>query len=279
MKKVFAFIILITLQSCYVINCKVLKNCISKVENISNIKESYLLEDYNWYVFQMYENKNEFFDDESTSQDLAHPSFGITEKPQSKIAEETYLLVPKDSNNNVILYLTTFSHRHIFENCGIFNCPQLKNKVVFIEDIDKVYTGNIYDNRINFYERGKNSRFPDVIWNISINSNSLIVKNVTLHPSSFKSAPQVDISSVFPFEMVFNLQQREIIYGKGDKRYNFCFSECENSLQISKPSYENIGVPVSEIKLSKNKFYFSNIKDGVKENYGFSMKRMPLIHR
>lgn len=279
MRKVILISLLITLQSCSVIRCKVFRNCISNYKSISNIKETFLMEDYDWYVFQMYESESEFFEDENTAQDLAYPSFTTSESAQTKIVEETYLLIPKDAKSDIVIYITTFSHRHIYEKCGVFNCPTLKDKLVFVEDIDKVYTGKLEPDKIVFYDKKKKSKSPDVEWNVALNRDSVKIKNVTLYPTAFKNSPQVDISSVFPLEMVFKLQSREIIYGKGDTKYDSCFSKCEIKLNAPKSKFKNIGIPVTEINLTETKFYFSTIQDTIKENYGFWRKRMPFVYK
>lgn len=113
-------------------------------EGQSNVKEIDLRE-YKIYQFSMSRKldfkgqllvDNNFFESNGDNND------GV-------VHEIIYLL--RDNNSNQIIYFTTFSHKYLYKNGGIFNSPYYK-KYVVVNDLDNLFIGIEQENRFSFYD-------------------------------------------------------------------------------------------------------------------------------
>ncbi len=90
------------------------------------------LTSYKLYQFTMYRDKT------SDRDKLMNPEFTAVPKDSSTVHEILYLL--RDSLSNKVIYLTTYSHKYLYRNRGVFNDPIYKENLIF-NDLDHLYLG------------------------------------------------------------------------------------------------------------------------------------------
>lgn len=251
-------------------------------ENISEkIIDTLQLSNFDVYAFKLCKTSSIARKSDYSSENLAFPFFELCKDDDALVVEETYLLVPKPTvKSNIVIYITSLSHKYLYKGKGVFNCPLFQDKI-FIEDVDMVYLGTIEGNQLNFYQNVKNDKNRHVSkWNFERDSldplKKIKIVDVTLAESKFNPKPQIILSETFSTDIVFKKENRKIIYGKNKSTYQKCF-EKENLPRIYG---KNIGSEVQNLYITNTNFYFSSKNNTMKnEYYKFNIKRLPYYYK
>lgn len=187
------------------ISCK--STFISLYELPENIKKI-PLSDYDLYTFQMVVN------DECSSVPASKRPFenSVNNNSDFIVYEELYLLLHKKKKE--VLYLTTFSHKYIYDN-GVFNKKE-NDSLISFNQIEYLYEGIVdevnkefvFKNPVNSLLRAlyiKYEKVDDIV-------TFKIVPNV--HPSKDirKNKPSIDLESLFSVSIQFKKDARLFSY-------------------------------------------------------------------
>lgn len=256
-----AIILLLTLNSC--------KTFYFEKFDREKVTHSINLDDYNTYVLSLCENKA-FQIGGGEPEEL--PFSAIENCPpetSKKIVEQLYLLLPKNSQDKRAIYITSFSHKYLYENYGVFNCPDFKDKF-FVEDIDDFYFGTIDDDQtIKFSNNGKTA-----YWNYSRENSTVTIESISLPSKSGRSETPIVIDSVFPAKLHF-LERNgfKLQYGKG--AFPQCFEDFKDVPEnFKKGNYSSV---VTKIHFSDKYLHLESKKDTIKEYYSFKRKRIKYL--
>jgi len=174
---------------------------------ILNEVKSFDLEKFDRYTFQLIKK-------DTTS---IHPIFanGKDKAENDLVYEELYLFL--EQNGNRALYLTTFSHKYIYED-GVFNNDfSLKN--ISANEIDFIFIGNYDENKITF-KNPKNEDVDTVEFYYSKTNDNIKLEKITNNygfRKDRKNNPLVDMDSVFGIDIVYQKDLREFVYLEEDK--------------------------------------------------------------
>lgn len=273
------FLILSSCSSLKILRCNLSSKCYkpftdqdSKIfEKFSNAdKETFLLEEYDTYVLSLCEGSS-FLLEEGHIEDLSYPVINNCETNTSKkIIEQNYLLLPKDENDTNVLYITSFSHKYIDNSCGVFNCPEFKDKY-FLEDIDYVYLGQRINNKIVFPQ----GKMGESNWEINKEDNIISIEAISLPSRSTNLRNKIPINQIFSTDLVFYKKNMELQFGKAS--YSQCYKPENSDCSIIKPDIPkgiNIQGQVRSVYLTESNLYFQSEKDGQLEYYRFSKKKV-----
>ena len=244
------------------------------VDPTDTINETFRLADFDVYVFRLCERQSFNVKSRELAQTMAFPQYGDCENAASKIVEETYLLFPKDNNDDRVIYITTMSHKYLHPQCGVFNCSLFRDKI-FIEDVDVIFTGRVVDNQILFYRNtSKLSKQFISRWTFDKNGDMYTILDVTLAESKSPIKPQMQLSQVFSLPIHFNKTEKTFRYGKNASEFfDRCYRACD--LPQSNIYGVNIGGFGEYLYITDDHFYFTSVKDRVHEYYKFPASRMP----
>ena len=141
----------------------------------------------------------------STHDKLLHPDFTDNEKEGSTIHEILYLL--RDTLSNNVIYLTTYSHKYLYRNRGVFNDPIYKDNLIF-NDLDHVYLGRESPGKFSFYNPRGRSYAHNLHLYFSENGQGIVLEKVTNNYAKERDRienPYVHINEdVFKFKIKFN---------------------------------------------------------------------------
>lgn len=181
---------------------------------------------YKLYQFSMYRDKS------SDGDKLTYPEFTANKKPNSTVYEILYLL--RDTISNKVIYLTTYSHKYLYRNSGVFNTPIYKQNLVF-NDLDHIYLGkestevdpitNESLKKFSFYTPNGRSYAHNLHLYFTEDDEGIhldkITNNYALKNDRVKT-PYVRINEdVFSFKIVFKMVNKAYSYvpsANGDKR-------------------------------------------------------------
>ncbi|MDO5969291.1 hypothetical protein Q4Q35_05685 [Flavivirga aquimarina] len=200
-------ILAIVSLSLIIISCS---KYLQPVKKIPSNTKAISLSDYNLYILQL------VLDEVKSSDPLKklYPRIAnITSKKDELICEELYLLV--DKNERHCYYLSSFSHKYIFED-GVFNNRNYNN-AYYLNDIDFVFYGEIKDSIITFRNQamiGPNTK-KDI--NISFYKTSDSIQFIRItndNPSKRErdNKESVLISDIFNIDFTFIKSQRFMKY-------------------------------------------------------------------
>ena len=175
--------------------------------SISNELQSFDLDKFDRYTFQLVEKKD------STS---IHPVFsnGKNKSENDLVYEELYLFL--EQNGSSAIYLTTFSHKYIYEG-GVFNNDYFENKIS-ANEIDLIFVG-YYDKDKIVFENPKNEDVEKVEFYYSKINEDIKLERITNNYGFRKDRkinPMVDMDSVFAIDIVYQKDIREFVYTEDD---------------------------------------------------------------
>lgn len=173
------------------------------------------LNSYKLYQFTMYR------DLASTQDKLLHPEFTDVEQEGSTTHEILYLL--RDTLSNNVIYLTTYSHKYLYKNRGVFNDPIYKDNLIF-NDLDHVYLGRESPGKFSFYNPRARSYAHNLHMYFNENGQGIVLEKVTNNYAKERDRiknPFVHINEdVFGFMIKFNAIDKQysfIPYVKGKR--------------------------------------------------------------
>ena len=165
------------------------------------------LSTYTLYQFSMYRDK-------SASKDkLKHPEFTDRDMGKSTVHEVLYLLI--DSNSDRVIYITTYSHKYLYRNRGVFNSPLYNHHLIF-NDIDYIYLGRETGGKFTFYDP-KGVSYAQILHMYYTNTaNGIKIDKVTNNyakEEDRKKHPTVELNKdVFGIDIVFTPVQKQYSY-------------------------------------------------------------------
>lgn len=222
--------------------------------------KSYKIKDFDIYVYNICEkigkevNNDRFYNCQDNFYDLAM-------KDSIRKVEEVYLL--KHKKSNLILYLTSFSHKYIVKNSGFLNDRKCYENKIVLNQIEYVYIGTIDDSAKTIHFPSYNKK-EDII--LELNNNLFPRKIALCNAYIATSDNNYDISESIDLNKVF---KDSIVYKKNN---NFLF-DYYHSNEVSE---SKIKKQVSEIKIVSTKgkvdmiFSFKNFR----KQYKISNKRI-----
>ncbi|SLJ98363.1 hypothetical protein [Salegentibacter salarius] len=232
----------------------------------NNIKSSFDLSHYDIYVFNLCESyTNE--DPDGNYELLQYPVFeNCRVNISEKIIEQNILLLPRQLQNDTVLYITSFSHKNLYKDKGVFNCSEFKD-TFFVEDTDFIFIGKKTKNHTLEFkdESGKIAR-----WYYQKDANSLKVNLVSLPTSPSKPESPIKLSSAFSAQMIFYKEDFHLEYGKA------AYPECFSGIKRPKPfkRAKNFKGEIEKIYLTDKHLLFMSKMNGFKEYYQFKNKRI-----
>lgn len=213
--------------------------------SVINELKSFDLEKFDRYTFQLVKK-------DTTS---IHPIFtnGKNRTDKDLVYEELYLFL--EQNGNRALYLTTFSHKYIYDG-GVFN-NNFSNKKISANEIDFIFVGS-YDKDKIIFDNPKNEDIDKVEFYYS-NTNDVIKLEKITNNYGFrkdrKSNPLVDMDSVFAIDIVYQKDSREFVYVEKDKT--------EVKVESLSIDSDNLYFGLAENKIGKFRF----LKDRIANDF------------
>ena len=172
---------------------------------------SFDLEDFDLYTFQLIR-------EEAEQKGFLFKN-GLEKTPDDLVYDELYLLLQKEGD--IALYLTTFSHKYIYEG-GAFNVD-FNEKRIFANETDLLFVGkyDTIDKSITF----KNPKHHDLeemkmLYEMQGQNLKLLkVTNAFPNQRMRKKSPLVDLDATFRVELVFGRDSRKIFVVEGCDQY------------------------------------------------------------
>jgi hypothetical protein len=167
------------------------------------LSHNFSINDFMLYAYSMCEdskqetNNRRFFN-------CPQNFYDIPEEQKILKVEETYLLI--NSSKNIVIYLTTFSHKYIYSN-GFLNNREIYEDKIVLNQIEYAYIGTIEpeSNQIHFPGRGKRKdiilyfdpkEYPKTI--------HLLDGNIATAENHYTIDQKIDLSNVFKHPIKFN---------------------------------------------------------------------------
>lgn len=228
-------------------------------------KKTFKFEEFDTYVFNICE-KFEKFDKENRFCDCKENFYNIGLENHLKKVEELYLL--KHINTDLVIYLTTFSHKYIHEDgTGFLNNPKHYNHNIVLDQLEYAYIGRM-DESNNIIHFPSHNKEKDII--LEFDPNYYPQKLFFNHANIATAENNYDISQPISLDTLF---KQDIEYLK--KKYQMNYYHGSNKMDtVNKKK-------VNEIKLISNEgkvevvFGFKNfIRDGSKRYYKMAAKRI-----
>jgi len=192
----------------FLLSVFILFSCAKGLTPISSLDESNLVKkdfkNYDFYVFQMH------MDTIVISDKPQFPYYKKDAYEGSIVAEEVYLLIDKARSH--CYYLTTFSHKYMFEG-GVFNNRNYNTKI-YVNDLDYVLYGNIRNDSLIFKHKvvlGPNTK-DDIYIDIKFQDDSVQVVSITDDSPNSKSGEKVTISKIMNMDMIFEKTDRKLFW-------------------------------------------------------------------
>ncbi|MCL7762672.1 hypothetical protein MPF19_04535 [Polaribacter sp. Z014] len=196
----------------------VLSSCSSTKINDAVIRNSEIkyLSDYYTYVFLLRSTNKTT---EETPVPLNFSNGVDTEK--GLIYEMLYLL--RNKTTNEVLYLTTKSHKFIFEG-GIFNDKlNLYNRFNILNDIDNISIGKEIDNKFIFLDLNGRKNSKRVVFNFTEKGDIIkfdsITNNYPKEQGNIKKS-LIILDSVFATSIKFKKNLKRWVFAWEDQKYN-----------------------------------------------------------
>lgn len=231
-----------------------------KNEIIHNIR----LKNYDLFVFKMCKEYSKVLSDNDTVQKVSYPVYSLCTDPDNEnVAEETYLFLPQEKQNDTVLYVTTFSHLHTQKDCGVFNYSGFQDKI-FIEDIDGIYIGTKKDNSIIFKNKKQQTE-----WSINESSKEGI-EIISITDLDRSKGKQVSLNEVFSLPVIFKPETKFFTYGRNDF-INGEKNDCKD-MEYKTAFPLNAGCEIEKVLTDKDFFYFKNSIDNY---FRFKIKYRP----
>ncbi len=229
-----------------------------------SVKSSFDLSNYDIYVFSLCESyTNE--DPDGNYEILQYPIFKSCRVSTSeKIIEQNLLLLPKQIENDTVIYLTSFSYKNLQQGKGVFNCSEFRD-TFFVEDTDFIFIGKITENQTLEF---KDDSGKIASWYYQKDVSTLKVIKVSLPKVPSKPESAIKLSSVFSAEMQFYKEDFHLEYGKA--AYDTCF----NKPQKKSKKAQNFKGEIKKIYLTKKHLFFMSEINKQKEFYQFKNKRV-----
>ena len=193
-----------TLLYLLVISCMISCNIYFKtVDEVSEEIASFDLDKFNLFTFQLVKKKDD---------SVAHPVYanGLNKEEDDLVYEELYLFL--EEKGNTALYLTTFSHKYIFDD-GVFNKPFNKHKIA-INEIDLIFVGS-YDKEKITFKKPKNEDVDAMELYYTKLGDNIKLEKITNNygdRSDRESTPYVKIDTVFSVAMMYQKDLRSFVY-------------------------------------------------------------------
>jgi len=176
-KFVFIVFILYSLSSCKKKIPIVKYEYLNKIS--TNNKIQFKISDFDIYAFNICEkSKKEVYNTERFCE-CPNNFFEINQKDSIKKIEETYLFI--NTKTNLVFYLTTFSHKHIWQNNGFLNNRCLYKDKMYVLDLEYIYIGtqDTVAKKIEFKNPCKD-KGEDMIWHYSKNKDTISINKVNI---------------------------------------------------------------------------------------------------
>lgn len=211
------------------------KDCVREIPK--GEKLVFPLDKYKLYTLKLIQKKSE----------LEHPVFHTQQDEMERgdlIWEELYLLLNK--KDKTALYLTTFSHKYIFEG-GVYNREE-NDSLIFIDESDFLMVGTYNDKVLTF----KNPRHEKGLDEINLfyeeEGDEITVTKVS-DPGN--KSRLISVDSIYSDMLVYKNDNRKFVYGYKNEKNN----------------YDSI-VPVDKLYLGKKYLYI----DGNKGTASFKLR-------
>lgn len=164
------------------------------------------------------------------------------------VHEMLYIL--RDTLSKSIIYFTTFSHKYLHSDSGVFNDPSYKEHV-FVNDVDHIFMGREIDNKFQFYNPRGRAYAQNIQFYFTEKNDVISIDSVTNNYAKLKSRiekPFVKIEDdVFGIPINFKKQGgKKIVWLKNKKG--------ESNNREGKP-YD-----VTHMWFGEKKLYFSYIR-------------------
>lgn len=217
---------------------------------------TYNISDFYVYTFSICERYNNSVD--GTQRFLLCPKnfFDVTESDEIRKVEELYLL--KHKTSDLVIYMTTISHKYIRNQSGFLNDKALYKDKFYLRDIEYLYVGK-YDKAsksIQFEHQKKNK--PNMIWHASTpiengDEINFVSANIATVENNESSEKPLDLNKILAIPFRF--------YDSGNTLYNTVKEqETVSTFRIKKTSHNKYDV------------YF--ISDDTSKLYKFSPRKV-----
>lgn len=183
--------------------------------------------------------------------------FEISKKEEIKKNEETYLLINKKLN--LVLYLTTFSHKYIYENqSGFLNDSCIYKNKMYVKDFECIYIGKL-DSKNEIITFIKKETTENMIWHFKkdslLSSYTIDKVKIATAENKFKPVEFISLDTVLSNEIIFK-----------EVKYDFFYSKEKRGLLIDKFYLIDTELGIEIIVESK---------EACNERYRFSSKKIP----
>lgn len=220
-------------------SCSSYKKINSKRFNKFNTIDTYNVADFNIFTFNICESYHK--DVGATARFEICPSNFHEVSSQNKIkkVEELYLL--KHKNSDLIIYMTTFSHKYIRNQKGFLNDSLSYKNKLYLRDTEYIYVGKV-DSAQNSIQYKKQKKGSDMIWHLSesIETNQIIkIKEVNIETIENKGNfdKKIPLNKVFSIPFDFKLSNYELLNKRSKNK-----SEAINKIYFIKNKKNKIEV-------------------------------------
>ncbi len=204
------------------IYCTLVLLCSSCSKSILSVTSGSFIETLDFNDFDLYIFQLKGTDDSGKKRDCILETLQFESDVTSKkllVYEELYVLLEKEGPR--VLYVTTFSHKYIY-NKGVFN-SDLYDAYIPINEIDYIYTGYYDKERMYFYTPNGKGYKKNIEFFYTLNKDKKIleiteVTNTYPKKKSREDKPYLSIKDgdVLGIRMLFEKEQkRKFIYEKG----------------------------------------------------------------
>ncbi len=204
-------------------------------ENEEIAKTTFDLVDFDFYIFNICE-KYEGAKLEERFCECPDDFYEISEKQKLKKLEEVYLLFHKELD--LVLYITTFSHKYIYEDqSGFLNDKAIYANSMILADIEYVYVGREVPNEhlIQFIGHGKHK---DISLHYKrLTSDKLMIDKVKIPTAenNYSTKDFINTEGVFKNDLNFKKNKNYKVYYSKEKKNeitSFQIIDKRNSLEI-----------------------------------------------
>lgn len=201
--RIFYFGIFIFFQAC--------KPTFQPIQNVDSSARHFEIADFDLYTFTLVLERE---DCDMPSQKHLKFSQKTELEEGDLVYEELYLLLEKEGNT--VLYLTTFSHKYIYEG-GVFNNLHSKTSVS-INEADFLFIGTKEKEAVVF-KNPKHEDLCEMQLNFSQENDTLLLRQITNNYPLKKKNPNkfIEMDSVFAVDIKFIKDERSFTYNDGCK--------------------------------------------------------------
>lgn len=183
----------------------------------SREKHEYLMDNFDIYVYNICESIGENINNNRFN-DCPEDFFGMRESKNIQKVEEVYMLVHQ--TKDLVLYLTTFSHKYIRQDEKFLNDKSVYENKVILNQIDFAYIGtrNKEMNLIHFPDKHGNQDIILHYDNKVFPENLLIYEmNVATAENNYNINTPIQLSDVLKEKIVYRRNDHYKVYLHNNK--------------------------------------------------------------